>query len=202
MKSAEFRQRLLVALFLVAQRDNLAGYFEPKPVADEFHLERRPGQLRLVIDDLEERGWIIASRTMGGGDEGGLQSRLTNAGVEAAEDFLESNPEYAAPDTAKVPAADRYVSIGHNERAAIGADIEALRSAANAANEVSEEDRLIGISEIAAFEAATIQPRVSKELIDRFVMRILVWLRKTFGEALMGAIAGALVVKLLPFLAS
>jgi predicted DNA repair protein MutK len=53
-----------------------------------------------------------------------------------------------------------------------------------------------------AFEATIAQPRVSAELIDRFVGRILAWIRKTFGEALVGAIAGALVVKLLPFLAS
>lgn len=201
MKTSEFRERLLVALLLRAQEGGLGGYYQPKEAADRAGLQRRPGQLRLVIRDLDDRGLLRPSYTMGSGDEeSGLDSRLTNAGVEEAEELLEQHPEYATPFLA--PAVDRYVKFSDNQRTEVEADVEALRSKVLSANEAGDEERQIALSEIAIFEAAIAQPRISSELIARFVNRILAWIRSKFGEALISAVAGALIVKLLPFLAS
>lgn len=198
---SEFRERLLVAFLLTAQEGGLGKYYRAKEVADRFGLERLPGQLRLIIRDLDNRGLLDPSYTMGSGDEeGGLDSRITGAGVEEAEDLLEKYPDFATSSLA--PAVDRYVKFSDNQRAEFEVDVSSLRSKVLSANEAGEEERQIALSEIAIFEAAIAQPRISSDLIDRFVNRILSWIRAQFGEALIGAIAGALVVKLLPFLAS
>jgi hypothetical protein len=201
VRSREFRERLLVAIYQSASQGNLGRYLAPREIADQFGLERRPGQLRLTVDELDSQGYVQASKTLGGGDEGGLNLRLTNSGVEAAEDLLDEHPEYGAPAKGDVPAADRYVQLNDNQRGNVESDLDALRLAVHSSNETEEEDRQIALSEIAVFETALIQPRLSTELIERFVNRIIKWMVSKFGEAIVGAIAGALIAKLLPFLA-
>ncbi len=88
MKSQELRERLLVASYLEAQKESLGDFLDPADIADQYKLERNRGQLRLIVDDLEKRGYIAASRTIGGGDEGGMSFRLSASGVEAAEELL------------------------------------------------------------------------------------------------------------------
>jgi len=88
-----------------------------------------------------------------------------------------------APVEAQIPAANRYVTISDNEKGAVGADLIELDRAVAGDNEVAEEDRLIARSEIAAFEATITQPRVSSELVDRFVNRVLSWIAATFSGA-------------------
>ncbi|WP_156396108.1 MULTISPECIES: hypothetical protein [unclassified Caulobacter] len=201
MKTSEFRERLLVALFLAARDTDLGAYYSPSKVADDVGLERRPGQLRLVVRDLDERGYVKPSYTMGGGDEGGLDLRLTNVGVEEAEELLELHPDYASRPR-QAPGADRYISFSDNVRIGLSVDASLLGSAVRGCNSVSDEDREIALSEIAIFESTIIQNRVPEIIIDRFVNKILGWIRDKFGEALVGAIAGAIITKLLPILAS
>jgi DNA-binding MarR family transcriptional regulator len=201
VRSREFREHLLVAIYQSASKGNLANYLSPREIADQFSLERRPGQLRLAVDDLDGRGYVEASKSLGGGDEGGLHLRLTNSGVEAAEELLDENPDYGFPAKRHLPAADRYVALNDNQRGYVQGDLHTLRSAIQSSNEADEEDRQIALSEIAVFEAALIQPRLSTELIERFTKRIIGWIVSKFGEAIVGAVAESLVAKLLPFLA-
>lgn len=201
MRSREFRDRLLVALYQTASRGNLGGFLDPRQIANDFGLERRAGQLRLTVDELENYSFVQASKTLGGGDEGGLHLRLTSSAIEAAEELLDNHPEYGTPLKADVPAASRYVRLDDNQRDVIESDLGSLRLAVRSSNETNEEDRLIALSEIAIFEASLIQPRLSTELIERFVHRIMKWLVAKFGEAVVGQIATALVAKLLPLIA-
>lgn len=200
MRSREFRERLLVAIYQSASQVNLGRYLAPREIADQFGLDRRPGELRLAVEELESHGYVNASKTLGGGDEGGLDLRLTSRGVEAAEELLDEHPEYDVSIKGKVPAAGRYVQISDNQRDNVESDLDSLRVSVRSSNEIDEEDRQIALSEIAVFEAALIQPRLSTELIERFVNRIVKWMVSKLGEAMIGAIAGALVAKLLPFL--
>lgn len=200
MRSREFRERLLVALYKFASQGNLARYLVPHEIADRFGLDRQLGQLRLTVSALENYGYIKASRTLGGGDEGGLNLMLTSSGIEAAEELLDEHPEYGLPYQAEVPAANRYVRLDDNQRTTVEESLSDLRLAVRSSNETDEEDRLIALSEIAAFEAVLIQPRVSTELVERFVNRIIKWMISIFGTAMIGAVADALIAKLLPFL--
>ena len=200
MRSREFRERLLVAIYQTAARGNLGSYLSPQEIADQFSLDRRPGQLRLTVNELENYGYVRASKTLGGGDEGGLDLQLTSSGVEAAEELLDEHPDYGAPVGKSFPAADRYVQLNDNQRNPVETDLGELRSAVHSSNEADEESRQIALSEIAIFEAALIQPRLSTDLIERFVNRIIKWMISKFGEAVVGVIAGALIAKLLPFL--
>ena len=130
MKSREFRERLLVALVSHARATDAGGFLDPPTIADRAGLERNQGQLRIVVDDLDARGLANVSHTMGGGDEGGLHLRLTNAAFEEAEALLEEHPEYAGPATLPAaPAADRYVVFSHNQREPIAASLDELRRA-------------------------------------------------------------------------
>ncbi len=198
MKTREFRDRLLVALYTAASGSDLGAYLDAQKVADEAGLVRPEGLLRITVDDLERNGYVKALKLLAGG----LNLRLTSSGVETAEELLEEHPEYAAPVTAGVPAADRYVQLNDNQRGELGGDLEALRLAVRSANDVADEDRQIALSEIAVFEAAVMQPRLAQGLIDRFVDRIIKWIVSKFGEALLAAVTGALVLKLMPFLAT
>lgn len=97
----------------------------------------------------------------------------------------------------EIPASDRYVSISDNQRAALEDDLNALQNEARGANDVDEEDRLIALSEIAAFEATIVQPRVATELIKRFVDMVLAWIQRTFTTAAVQEVAQRLIQALL-----
>ncbi len=193
MKSQEMRERIIVALMVEAESKGLDAFLDPASVADAFNIDRKVGQLRLIVDDLSNRGLVRNTQTMGGGDEGGLMLRLTNRGVEAAEEILEAHPEYGQPI---IPAAGRYVTLSDNQRGNIHGDLETLKAQVEATNDASEEDRQIALSEIAAFETTIIQPRISAELIDRFVARVLKWMVKVFGEAMVKVVTEALIARL------
>jgi hypothetical protein len=102
----------------------------------------------------------------------------------------------------RAPASDRYVSLSDNQRDPVLSDLRELQSQVRTSNDGDPEEREIALSEISAFEATLSQSRVSAELIDRFVNRVLRWIISKFSDALLGAVAGALVVKLIPFLAA
>jgi len=96
-----------------------------------------------------------------------------------------------------IPAANRYVTAADNQRAELTNELEALKEEARGANDVEEEDRLIALSEIAAFEATIVQPRVSTDLIQRFVDAVLTWIQRTFTTAAVQEVAQRLIQALL-----
>lgn len=97
----------------------------------------------------------------------------------------------------EVPASNRYVSIADNQRTELTNELEALRDEARGSNDVEEEDRLIALSEIAAFEATIAQPRVSTDLIQRFVDAVLAWIQRSFTTATVQELAQRLIQALL-----
>jgi hypothetical protein len=196
MKLREKRERLMVGLYLAAQEKGFTSYIDLRTVAERIALERRAGELRTIAYSLRDTGYIDEAFSMGG-DEQGLQMSLTAAGIEAAEDLLDEHPEYELPVPQHVPAADRYVGLSDNQRSDVLPQLGALRDAVSASNEASEEDRLVALSEIAAFESTILQHRVATELIERFARKVLAWLTRTFGDALVGGVAGILVERLL-----
>jgi hypothetical protein len=168
-----------------------------------MNLERMPGQLRLIVKDLELSGYIEVSQYMGGGDEGGMHVNLRGSGVEAAEDLLDRHPEYGVPlgTVGEAPASDRYVRRDDNVQAIEDAQIAltSLKSGLEESNEVELEDKLIAISEVAAFEATLVQQRIPIALIERFVGFILKWLARKFPDAAFQSAVGLLIVRLATF---
>lgn len=102
-----------------------------------------------------------------------------------------------ANPSASVPASDRYVALNDNERGGVGALLLELKDETRAANDVEEEDRLVALSEIASFEATIIQPRVSTDLIQRFIDSVLAWIQRTFSRAAVQEVAQRLIVALM-----
>lgn len=197
MKSREYRERLLVALVQTAQVDGLGAFLDPAKVSDAYGLPRQAGQLRLVVNELESQGFVRPSYTLGGGEDGGLDLRITNAAIEETEDLIEENPGYVLPYAREItPASDRYVTLHDNQRAEIRDLLGTFKSHINSSNEAGKEEREIALSEIAAFEATVIQPRVSAELIERFVSKTVRWIIGVFGAAIVGSVADDLVDKL------
>lgn len=107
----------------------------------------------------------------------------------------------AIADVTKIPAANRYVQATDNQRTEALAALKKLESAINGSNDSSDEDRVIALSEIAAFEATIVQPRISSELIDRFINSVIAWMQRVFSKALIEAAAQKLLEALLKILA-
>jgi hypothetical protein len=204
LKTREFKERLLVALLLEARKGQLSSFLDAHVVADAYNLQRLPGQLRAVVHSLHDTGLVDAYFTMGGGDEGGLNLSLKSDGMEAAEDLLEKQPEYERPfSNTEIPAADRYVTRADNASIVDAAkDLEVLREAVRATNDVSDDDRDIALSEIAIFEETLAQPRIPTELIERFANYVLKWITSRFANAAVEVVAAALILKLLPLVGS
>jgi hypothetical protein len=101
------------------------------------------------------------------------------------------------PDAVVVPASNRYVSLRDNQRDEPLLNLAVLKEEVRGANDVDEEDRLIALSEIAAFEATIVQPRVSTDLIQRFVDSVLTWIQRTFTAAAVQEVAQRLIQALL-----
>jgi hypothetical protein len=198
MQIREFRERWLAAAYMTAVSRGFDSFCDAKDVADTFSLERARGQLRLIVDDLDKRGYITLRKLLGGGDEGELSFQFTSNGLEAAEDLIRQHPSYKnANSSSMAPGADRYVHFDHNARQSALGDLAGVREAVRGDNDADPELREIALSEIAAFEATIVQPRVSTELIDRFVKKIVDWLIKHFTSAALGVAAKALIEQLI-----
>lgn len=199
MNSREFRERVLIALYRRAMRDGVQGYYDPKETSEAVGLTWRPGQLRTVMTDLDQGGLVRLSQTMGGGADGGMDFRMTQRGIEQAEDLIEQNIEYEEdPDetysvAGLVPASNRYVEISDNQREQIQSPLGELAEALRGSNELDEEDRQIILSEIAVFEATMAAPRVSTELVDRFVTGVLKGLILAVSTGLVATLAERLI---------
>jgi|CXWL01.1.fsa_nt_gi hypothetical protein len=108
----------------------------------------------------------------------------------------------AAPSVRGIaPASDRYVSLVDNQRREFTDDLAILKEEARGANDVEEENREIALSEIAAFEATIVQQRVSTDLVQRFVDRVLKWMMTIFTGAVFAEVAQRLIQALAPLIA-
>lgn len=102
---------------------------------------------------------------------------------------------------AAAPAVEiRYVQIQQTTMDEVVVALAELKDAVRGTNDVTEDIRSIGSAEIAAFEATIIQPRVATDLIQRFVDRVVGWLRTMFAGAVVATVAQKLVEALLPLL--
>ncbi|MGF1608589.1 MAG: hypothetical protein ACFCUQ_04285 [Kiloniellales bacterium] len=83
-----FKEDLLIALM---QKDQAQGpdIYDLKTIADEIHLDYRPGWIRKAAYDFRDRGQIKDGFSMGGGPDDNLDAQLTAQGLEAAEEILE-----------------------------------------------------------------------------------------------------------------
>lgn len=186
----------LTEKFLVAAFDNISrsddDKFEPFQISTAHKLGFTRAQLRILVRKLEAQGFIEYA-----GDydpireerreEENDEYRLTVPGFERADEIG------SAKSSSGVPASDRYVSIDHNQKAEVEAALVNLREEVRGDNEVVEEDRLIALSEIAAFEATIIQPRVSTVLVERFISAVLTWMTRTFSKAAIADVAQKLI---------
>lgn len=66
-----------------------------------------------------------------------------------------------------------YVELSSEDSGRVQADLAQLKELVRGSNELDEESRQILLCEIAAFEATVIQPRLSAELITRFVNTVI-----------------------------
>lgn len=150
------------------------------------------GQLRVVVGRLSGESCIdyVGERNKESVYE------LNWRGIQEAEKVAAQR----SPQT-QVPASDRYVSLSDNERDALVPELRELTQVVRGSNESAEEDRLIALSEIAAFEATIIQSRISSELIDRFAKSILRWITDTFSAAAVKTVAGRIIEILLKAIA-
>lgn len=190
MKASEFRCRLLMGLYKKANRNGLGKLYDLESLAAEAGLTWSPGQLRLAAEALHDEGLIKAGFLVGGSDKATVM--IQHAGLEEAEDLLGEQDAFN-----DVPASDRYVSFDDNQKASFEHDLATLKEEIRGSNEPSEEERLIALSEIAAFEATIIQPRVSTDLIQRFVDKVLKWVVVVFLGALIAEVAQRIVEALL-----
>ncbi|MFN3514556.1 MAG: hypothetical protein ACK41C_16040 [Phenylobacterium sp.] len=154
-------------------------------------------------------GWNTSGLMLDNGTIKQGERRVGNIAEAALSLFDRSVPsglsepgEETIAREAPVPASDRYVSIADNARTDITSQITALRDAVQSANDVGEEERLIALSELAAFEATILQPRVSTKLIERFVNYVLNWIVTVIPKAILGAVVEVLASRLMAHLTS
>lgn len=183
---------------LLASRVEGFGHRPFQEFLESGGLSIAPGMDRLLLGQLSSSKYIEFYASDDYDPEQELSAddlvRLSWIGIEAAEALIDEHPEYAG---GTIPAADRYVTIFHNQRDELQADLKALEQLVRGDNEASEEDREIALSEIAAFEAAVIQPRVSTVLIERFVQSVLAWMTRTFSKAAIAEVAQRLIQALM-----
>jgi hypothetical protein len=142
-----------------------------------------PGKrIELVIDEVFER----------------VDQRLT---LRLQEVSFGIDDATAPGSTPAVPASDRYVTANDNSKHLIQGALTDLREEARGSNEVAEEDREIVLSEIAAFEATIIQPRISTDLIQRFIDMVVDWTKRTFTTAAIQEVVHRLIAALMKLLA-
>jgi hypothetical protein len=192
--------------FFDAMLRNLADHadnvFVPSDVAREYGVPLNSGQLRLIMRELELEELVepvVAPKSDSPRpNQESEQFVLTWSGVEAAQKLAgKSQSASRAAPALLAPASNRYVSLDDNARSAVVTELAELKDAIRGDNEADEEARLIALSEIAAFEQTIVQPRVSAELIERFISATLAWLTDAFSKAAVGEIAKRIIATLM-----
>lgn len=121
--------------------------------------------------------------------------------IRAGINQLDRRRRQSAEGARDIPAADRYVALNDNQRGEVESTLREIKEETRGANEVEEEHRLIALSEIAAFEATILQPRVASDLIQRFIDTVVGWIKRTFTAATVQEVAQRLIGALLKLLA-
>jgi DNA-binding transcriptional ArsR family regulator len=163
--SEEAKQRLLVAFLAHSQVHGFVDH-HLSDVAKLARIEPPAGYADLVVDLLAEENFLKIEKVVRLWEGGSppRRARLTSAGLIEAERLANIFPEFNSP----IPASDRYVSLDDNQRLELREAVADLYSAVEKSNE-GDEERENALAEIAVFEATIIQPRISTELVERFV---------------------------------
>mgnify|MGYP003642176359 CR=1 FL=1 len=197
MKAREFRDRLLVALYEAASAQNLSDFLDPHSIAENAGLKRKPGQLRLTLGGLHDNGLIELDQLLTGGDEGGMDVLLTAAGIEEAEELVDTLPPLPIEEATSTSV--EYIGT-KSVQAVVEDRLGDLAASIRGSNSLEEPDRQIALAEIAVFEASLLQPVIATDLIDRFVNMVLKWIASKFAEGAVSAVIAALILNLAPFL--
>jgi hypothetical protein len=99
-------------------------------------------------------------------------------------------------------SASRYLQPTEAIRRDIGGDLSSLKAAIQASNAVDPESKMALLAEIAAFEATIAQPRVSADLIYRFVNGVLRGAAMKVAGATADEIASRMAIAALSWLAA
>lgn len=94
-----------------------------------------------------------------------------------------------------------YISIPEADRSGIRSELAELTEQISGSNQIGDEQKQILLSEIAIFEASIVQPRLSADLISRFVnavlygaaMKLVGETAEQIADRLAGALLGYLV---------
>jgi hypothetical protein len=185
MRMKEFKDALLVAMLRHQKQVGYSSYFEPRDAAKAAGLSYEAGQIRLCLNDFDERGLVRAAFTMGGGPDGGLGSMLTAAGVEAAEEA-----EIRIPDLAQLA---RYLPQPGEHGEPLRKKVTELRElvAENRDNDFPEKEGCL--AEILALELLLGQPQISVPLVEKILAETVTFLAHKFAEKAIGMVAGAVI---------
>ncbi len=88
-----------------------------------------------------------------------------------------------------IPAADRNVEITDNQRSALLSETDKLRSEVSRAKSHNFPDADETLAEIAAFELLISSPRVSEELMEKFLRKTFLGLARRFKDTALGIVA-------------
>ena len=123
--------------------------------------------------------------------------------LECVKNILGDSNDQMDVDEGAIPAADRYVSRGDNQREfeETQETLLQVREAVRGSNEGSDEEKLIALSEIAIFEEGLAQPRLAHDLIVRFLGFCKERLVNIIGDALTALVTEKLAALIALFLA-
>jgi hypothetical protein len=192
MKTREKRERLLVGLYHQAKKAGFDSYIDANALADQLGLESAAGEIRSWTKELETYRYVAGRYTLAGG----VSVRLTARGSEEAEELLEKHPEYSSSDEGIRYVTSSAITFDDSQ------DLTSLAALVRSSNAGSDFERTEALAEIAVFEAAVQQPVIATDLIDRFVNWVLKWIASKFPDAVIQTVIAAIIVRLVPFLAT
>jgi len=191
-----FRDDLLLAL-----ADSAGGMqrgLDPQRIAGKKGLTYTAGWVRKAVETMERHGWVKAKYSMRGGDpDVGIVVVLDGSALEEADRLI--------ADRQAIPAADRTVTINHNEPVyeevlyGFKQTIEAIKGK-NEYGASEPEDRGQRIAELEAGQHLLKAPRVRVEPFVQLVMSALRYLAKKFADNAVGILAAALMAALVKLL--
>lgn len=191
-KHSDFRNALLIAL-AKHSGGSTTQYMDAQGVADAEGLSYVPGWVRRAIEGFENRRFVSASMSLGGGEDGGIDVRLTSDGFDEAEALAEKLGTSIGGDVGSAPASDRVVRIDHNSQTYRDADSaiqEALRLATES-NEVAAaapEEREQAIAELEGGRRLLKAVRVRADAAWAIIAPPLKWLASKFVDTAVGKV--------------
>jgi hypothetical protein len=215
----EFREELLLRIAF-ATEGNPSTTVDPKQVADEASLAHRPGWVRQAASHWAALGALEVSETLGGGDDGGINTYMTAAGMieaeglahERAYDLYEEmderrsssvlleSPQVVSSATT-VPASDRIVRIDHNLKpiTELQEKLDEVVTWMEADNSLSQEEdaREQRLAELKAGKVVLEAPQASETVLEWLLIRPLKWILEKAAESSVATVVAILLTLLL-----